>query len=156
MNDDNKTIESERVGITPIPWHRLFGFILNDILHRLLNISCDVKLEEDLSKLRQLLDVVIIRRQEISKGKTLPDGLDLNATHNLVTYKSHQEPLDEWAIQELVGHYVNYRKLIGYQENGNKLPPESDFQLYAVSTRYPVNYYRLKPVVCFYLKRFYG
>ena len=87
--------------------------------------------------MRQLLDVVIIRHQQLPKGQILPDGLDLTAQHSLVTYKSHQEPLDEWAIQELIGHYVNYRKLESYQNNDGKLLSESDFQLYAVSTRYP-------------------
>jgi len=120
-----------------MPWHRLFGFILDDVLHRLLHLPCEVKLEEDLSHLRQLLDVVIIRHHQLPEGQILPDGLDLTAQHSLVTYKSHQEPLDEWAIQELIGHYVNYRKLESYQSNENKLLPESDFQLYAVSTRYP-------------------
>ncbi|CAK0781744.1 conserved hypothetical protein [Gammaproteobacteria bacterium] len=124
---------------TPIPWHRLFGFILDDVLHRLLHLPCEVKLEEDLSHLRQLLDVVIIRHQQLPEGQILPDGLDLTARHSLVTYKSHQEPLDEWAIQELIGHYVNYRKLESYQSNDGNLLSESDFQLYAVSTRYPRN-----------------
>ena len=52
-------------------------------------------------------------------------------------HKSHHEPLDEWAIQELIGHYVNYRKLVSYQSNEGNLLPESEFQLYAVSTRFP-------------------
>ena len=66
----------------PIPWHRIFGFILDDVLHRLLHLSCEVKLEEDLSQFRQLLDVVIIRRQQIPEGQILPDGLDLVAQHS--------------------------------------------------------------------------
>ncbi|MFP4390337.1 MAG: hypothetical protein ACLFPR_15510 [Desulfococcaceae bacterium] len=52
-----------------------------------------------------------------------------------MTYKSHQEGLDGWTIEELCGHYVNYRKQVG--PSSEKLPPEDDFQLYAVSTRYP-------------------
>jgi formylglycine-generating enzyme required for sulfatase activity len=40
----------------------------------------------------------------------LRDGLDNLAGHNLLTYKSLREPLDDWALQELTGHYVNYRK----------------------------------------------
>ena len=43
--------------------------------------------------------------------------------HNLLTYKSKQEPLDGWALDELIGHYVNYRKLISPE---SRLLPESD------------------------------
>jgi hypothetical protein len=52
-----------------------------------------------------------------------------------VTFKSHQEPLDAWAIHELIGHYVNYRKQIS--PSMKELLPESHFQLYAVCVREP-------------------
>jgi hypothetical protein len=39
-----------------------------------------------------------------------------------------------WALDELIGHYVNYRKLLS---PAARLLPESDFQLYAVATRHP-------------------
>ena len=67
--------------------------------------------------------------------RRLPDGLDGLADHNLLTYKSMHEPLDDWALKELVGHYVNYRKQVGLSMND--LMPESQFKLYAVSTRFP-------------------
>jgi hypothetical protein len=57
------------------------------------------------------------------------------ATHNLVTFKSHQEALDDWALKELTGHYVNYRKQIS--PSLEKLLPEEEFRLYAVCSRYP-------------------
>jgi hypothetical protein len=41
--------------------------------------------------------------------------------------------LNAWAIKELIGHYVNYRKQI----SGKKLLPENLFRLYAVATRFP-------------------
>jgi len=50
----------------------------------------------------------------------------------LLTYKSHHEPLDDFAIQELIGHYVSYRKM-----KENKLLPENDINLYATCVRYP-------------------
>jgi len=54
-----------------------------------------------------------------------------------ITFKSHQEPLDDWALKELTGHYVNYRKQCGPAKQ--PLLPEQDFQLYAVCRRYPHN-----------------
>ena len=41
--------------------------------------------------------------------------------------------MNAWAIKELIGHYVNYRKQI----SGKKLLPENLFRLYAVATRFP-------------------
>ena len=94
-----------------------------------------MELEKDLSLQRQLLDVVIIEKKGGKTPDPLPDGLENLAAHNLMTYKSHQESLDGWTIEELCGHYVNYRKRLG--PSSEKLPLEEDFQLYAVSTRYP-------------------
>ncbi len=66
---------------------------------------------------------------------------------NVLTYKSLHEPLDAWALEELIGHYVNYRKLVSCTvETANRAPrpgshedllPAQDFQLYAVATRTP-------------------
>jgi hypothetical protein len=94
-----------------------------------------VELEKDLALQRQLLDVVIIERTAPGGvAADLPDGLDNLRAHNLLTYKSKQEPLDGWALDELLEHYVNYRKLISPKAG---LLPKSDFQLYAVATRQP-------------------
>ncbi len=108
-----------------------------------------MELEKDLAMQRQLLDVVIIE-QTAPDGVTveLPDGLDNLRVHNLLTYKSKQEPLDGWALDELIGHYVNYRKLLSLKPG---LLPESDFQLYAVATRHPRGLVRsqtLQPTAC--------
>jgi len=67
----------------------------------------------------------------------LPDGLEGLCTHNLLTYKSQHEALDGWAIEELIGHYVNYRKLTSASTRQTRLPAEAEFQLYAVATRFP-------------------
>jgi hypothetical protein len=115
-----------------IPWHRLFGLTLTDFF---LNSAYKVELEKDLSLKQQLLDVVIIEKKGGKTPDPMPDGLENLAAHNLMTYKSHQETLDGWTIEELCGHYVNYRKQIG--PPFEKWPPEDEFQLYAVSTRYP-------------------
>jgi hypothetical protein len=64
--------------------------------------------------------------------------------------------LDAWALDELVGHYVNYRKLlaVGGDDRGDvegddtepeRLLPEHAFQLYAVATREPLGLFRRLP-----------
>jgi hypothetical protein len=115
-----------------IPWHRLFGLTLTDLF---FNSAYEVELEKDLSLKQQLLDVVIIEKKAGPPPTVLPDGLENLAAHNLLTYKSHQESLDGWTIEELCGHYVNYRKQIS--PSFDKLPPAEDFRLFAVSTRHP-------------------
>jgi hypothetical protein len=67
----------------------------------------------------------------------LPDGLDDLAEHNLITFKSHHEALDGWAMKELIGHYVAYRKLVS--PSPSELLPEDRFRLYAVCARFPDN-----------------
>ena len=115
-----------------IEWHRLFGLGLTDLF---AGSSYRVELEKDLSLKQQLLDVIIIEQIVGRPIEHIPDGLDDLAVHNLVTYKSHREALDAWAIDELIGHYVNYRKQIS--PSADELLPVEDFRLYAVSTRHP-------------------
>src|SRR5580658_7344100 len=87
-------------------WHRLFGLQWMDFFH---GLPVDVEMEKDLSLKQQFLDIVIIRKEETVLPR-LPDGFEDLARHNLITFKSYQETLDGWALNELVGHYVNYRK----------------------------------------------
>ena len=65
----------------------------------------------------------------------MPDGFEDLTVHNLVTFKSHQETFDGWALCELIGHYVNYRKQAS--PSLHDLLPESNFRLFAVCARYP-------------------
>ncbi len=65
----------------------------------------------------------------------MPDGFEHLAPHNLLTFKSHQEALNVWALCELIGHYVNYRKQAS--PSRQNLLPETDFRLFAVCARYP-------------------
>lgn len=113
-----------------IDWHRLFGLALIDFF---ADSPYAVELETDLSVRQQLLDVVILKQRAGTFDTHLPDGLDNLATYNLITYKSLREPLDDWALKELTGHYVNYRK----QSSTQGLLPEDTFRLYGVSTRFP-------------------
>jgi hypothetical protein len=115
-------------------WHRLFGLLLTDFF---TGSPFVVEVERDLSQQQQLLDVVILRRGRGRFSGTLPDGLDELAEHNLITFKSHREALDDWAVRELIAHYVAYRKLVS--PSPSDLLPEVRFRLYAVAARFPHN-----------------
>ena len=110
-----------------VPWHRWFGLLLADFF---TGIAYEVRLEEELSLKRQFLDVLILCWGDGPEPESLPDGLEGLGEHNLVTYKSSAESLDSWALDELFGHYVNYRKQLREQ---NVDAPESAFRFYAVS-----------------------
>ncbi|HTU89152.1 MAG TPA: hypothetical protein VMF69_03550, partial [Gemmataceae bacterium] len=96
-----------------------------------------VEMELDLSLKQQFLDLVLIRREPGPLPRPLPDGFEDLAAHNLLTFKSHQEALDGWALWELVGHFVNYRKQAS--PSLQDLLPEDDFRLFAVCARFPHN-----------------
>ena len=115
-------------------WHRLFGLLLTDFF---TGSPFTVEVERDLSEQQQFLDVVILRRGRGRFPGRLPDGLDRLAEHNLITFKSHREALDAWAMKELVGHYVAYRKLVS--PSPSRLWPEERFRLFAVCGRFPHN-----------------
>lgn len=136
---------------TPIPWHRLFGIALTDLF---TGRPWRVELEKELALKSQRLDLLIIERCDGAASRLdaaalddLPDGLEALAAHNVLTYKSQHQALDAWALDELVSHYVTYRKLLSIQLNQadperietlpERLVPASDFRLYAVATRSP-------------------
>lgn len=113
-------------------WHRFFTLILEDFF---TGSPFRVEPEVDLSKKLQLLDVAVIRKGEGEFVGQLPDGFDDLVEHNLVTFKSYQEALDDWALDELLGHFVNYRKQVS--PSFNDLLPVSMFRLYGVCARFP-------------------
>ena len=115
-----------------IDWHRLFGIAL--ILH-FAEYPLMIELEKEMAIKRQILDVLIMKKGDGPLPARMPDGLEDLAPHNLLTYKSIREGLDDWALKELTGHYVNYRKVVS--PSMNELLPEEQFRLFAVSTRYP-------------------
>src|ERR1700730_7264705 len=115
-------------------WHRLFGLLLTDFF---TGSPFVVEVERDLSVQQQLLDVVIVRRGRGRFADRLPDGPEGLRPHNLMTFKSHHEALDGWAMKELVGLDVAYRKLVS--PSPSQLLPEDQFGLYAVAARFPHN-----------------
>jgi hypothetical protein len=115
-------------------WHRLFGLMMTDLF---AGSPFVVELERDLSLKQQFLDVVVLRKREGLFPGRLPDGLEQLATHNLITFKSHHEALDDWALKELTGHYVNYRKQVS--PSLRDLLSEDEFRLLGVCARFPRN-----------------
>jgi hypothetical protein len=116
------------------PWHRLFALSWVDFFR---GLPVTVEPEKDLSVKKQLLDVLLIRKEAGLLNCRLPDGFDDFANYNLVTFKSHQEKLSEWTLMELLGHYVNLRKQVSPSMDEDELLPDDDFRLYAVTTRFP-------------------
>src|SRR5260370_42246002 len=108
-------------------WHRLFGLLLTDFFSGSPFI---VDVERDLSVQQQLLDVTIVRRGRGRFAGRLPDGLQGLRPHNLMSFKSRHEALDNFAIKELVGADVAYRKLIS--PSTTQLLPDVQVGLYAV------------------------
>ncbi len=117
---------------SPIPWHRYFGLFLDDFFR---GTPYTVEMEIDLSKKLQLLDIVVVRKLPGELHKALPDGLENLGLYNLISFKSFLDDFDQWTLNELIGHYVNYRKQIS--PSLKKLLPESDFRLYGVCVKYP-------------------
>src|SRR5438270_12264519 len=115
-------------------WHRLFGLLLTDLF---TGSPFVVEVERDLSVQQQFLDVVVVRRGRGRFAGRLPDGLDGLRAHNLITFKSHREALDDRAMKEFVGHYVAYRKLVS--RSPSDLLAEDQFGLFAVTARSPHN-----------------
>ena len=91
----------------------------------------------------------------------LPDGFDNLAAYNLLSYKSAAEPFNAWALEELIGHYVTYRKLASLRaaragargadeplaEPAGTYPllPAQNFRRYAIATRQPRQLLRQLP-----------
>ena len=80
----------------PIPWHDLLALLCSDFL---ADSPFAVQAEIDLSRKKQLLDLVIVRTSDAPFSGRLPDGLDDLGRHNLITFKSFQETLDPGALR---------------------------------------------------------
>ena len=119
------------------PYHRWFGVVLVDLMAD----AGVVEIEKDMSLQQQLLDVLIVRAVKPLPPE-LPDGLRELAPRNLISFKSHQEAFDFWALLELLGSLVAYRKLVSPR---GELLPWSEFRLFAVCARRPEGLFALFP-----------
>ena len=116
----------------PVAWHELLALILADFLG---DSPFAVESERDLSLKKQFLDLAIARKAPGDVGVRLPDGFGPLAPHNLFTFKSFQETLDEWAVWEMAAHFVNYRKQVS--PSTTDLLPWEDFRMIAITARFP-------------------
>ncbi|MSU78662.1 MAG: hypothetical protein EXS16_11285 [Gemmataceae bacterium] len=123
-------------------WHDLLGAVLIDFF---ADSPFDVDTEYDVTLRKQFLDIVVLRKREGEFHRPLPDGFGPLANHNLISFKSHQDAFDTWALQELVAYYVCYRKQVGGEKK--KLLPATEFCLIAISARYPVGLMTAIPLV---------
>ena len=127
--------------VTP-NYHHLFGLLVQDFFR---GTTCEVELERDLSVKSQFLDVIILHKPDVVLDRALPDGLEGHLVErNLITFKSHHQALDEWALDELLSHYVNYRKQVS--PNFDDLLPDDGFRLFAISARMPDGLRKRKPL----------
>jgi len=146
------------------PWHRWLGILLTDLF---VGRPWSVTMEEELSLKSQRLDILIIERRDAADATAdpaalegLPDGLENLAAHNLLSYKSAAEPFNAWALEELISHYVTYRKLASLRARTGArgadeplaeptgaypLLPARDFRRYAIATRQPRQLLRQLP-----------
>jgi hypothetical protein len=115
------------------PLHRGFSLLWVDWFDE--TSAFEVRPELDLSIKKQLLDLVIVRKDPSFVPKNLPTGFEDLANHNLITFKSHQETLDDGTMREFMSHFVSYQKIASH--GMKELLPKSEFKLFAVSARFP-------------------
>lgn len=113
-------------------WHRLLGLTFKDML---TGQPASVDTEVDVSVLKQLLDILIIIKEEESLSCEMPDGFECMSRVNVISFKSHRETLDGEVIEELIHHAVAIRKI--HSPNKQELLDASLFQSFAISVRSP-------------------
>ena len=115
-----------------IEWHKILGMTLVDFFS---NTNYSVEIEKEL-ELPQFLDYLVVKGDNINHSSLiLPDGMETLSQYNLLTFKSLRQPLDLWAVDELISYYVLYRKIIS--PSPEKLISENNFKLFCISTRFP-------------------
>ncbi|KPA12454.1 hypothetical protein MHK_007339, partial [Candidatus Magnetomorum sp. HK-1] len=121
-----------------IGWHKLLGISFVDYF---TDTPYSVDIEKEL-EIPQYLDYIILENTEVDNQLIdPPDGFESLNKYNLITYKSSQESLNGWALNELISYYVLYRKILSAlaeKKDKKKLVPPELFKLFAVSTRFPV------------------
>lgn len=123
-----------------ISWHRLLGLSFKDLL---TGQPASVDTEVDVSVLKQLLDVLIIIKEDESLSCPMPDGFECMSRYNVISFKSHRETLDGEVIEELIHHTVAIRKI--QSPDKQKLLDEALFQPFAICVRSPENFMAMLP-----------
>ncbi len=112
-------------------WHRLWGLMVSPLFERL---GCDVTVEMDLSFKVQRLDMTVITKNKpLCFNDINPDyyqGFENLNDHNLISFKSFNEVFNRTAIEELYGHFTNYKKI-------KEIKKSAKVNLYAVTHHFP-------------------
>ena len=116
-----------------IEWHKILGMTLIDFFS---DTNYSVEIEKEL-EIPQFLDYLVIKAENIEDYPSLilPDGMERLSQYNLITFKSLRQPLDLWAIDELICYYVLYRKIVS--PSLENLISEKNFKLIGIATRFP-------------------
>lgn len=146
-----------------IQWHELLGKALADAL---MGLPYSISSEEELALRSQRLDVLIIEQSPspqrlVAPPAERPDGLEDLAAHNLLSFKAAGQSFNAWAAEELISHFVTYRKLASIRalrqlpvgddtpiaEPSQRYPllPVEQFRCYAIATRFPRNLVKQLP-----------
>ena len=128
-----------------IEWHKILGMTLIDFFS---DTNYSVEIEKEL-EIPQFLDYLVIKAENTEEHPSLilPDGMEKLLRYNLITFKSLRQPLDLWAIDELICYYVLYRKIVS--PSLENLISEKNFKLIGIATRFPAKLSKettLKPV----------
>ncbi|KOR32829.1 hypothetical protein TI05_04780 [Achromatium sp. WMS3] len=113
-------------------WHLLLGTTLN---YKFGGSGAVIKSEVETTATPQRVDFVIENLHHYAKISQVLDGLNAEADHNIVTYKSHHQTLDANAINEHIGYYIGYKK--GIEKLTDRDHSQDTYHLVAVCTRYP-------------------
>ncbi|WP_222424203.1 hypothetical protein, partial [Desulfamplus magnetovallimortis] len=126
MENNTETKNEDRTA-----WHRLLGLMMTPLFEKL---GCEVTVEVDLSLKRQLLDLVIVRKHSsvmfVDVNPDYYEGFENLNEHNLISFKSFREIFNMAALEELYGHFTNYKKM-------KNLKDENNINLYAVTNHFP-------------------
>ncbi len=129
MNTEEKPEKTDRTD-----WHRLWGLMMLPLFEKL---GCETVVEMDLSAKVQRLDMVIVT----ADPENIPyhrieayyyEGFENLNRHNLISFKSFREVFGMTALEELYGHFTNYRKIKNISES-----EKDTVNLYAVTHHFP-------------------
>jgi hypothetical protein len=114
-----------------VKWHHVLGNALRD---HFTGTCYSVGIDREL-KIKQFVDILIIEENKGENRDHSLKGFENLSKYNVITYKSLRQPLDSWALDELTGYYVLFRKMISPDQD--KLISEEEFKLYGIATRFP-------------------
>ncbi len=121
-----------------IDWHDLFGVV---IANQIRGLPYTLEIDYNVARSDQRIDLLLKKNIPAAPAPILPDGFENLQEHNLLSFKSFQEPMDAYAIFELCCYGFLYMKMI--TEKGKEKWPLPNLGLYAIATRRPVQLFKV-------------